>query len=210
MPLKINKDTKVIYTAKDILEAEYPEMWQKATEAVDKLIALQKDLVTIIPKSKENIPTGFGQLQNREARTCFIKYIYLLSLYAFANKVAQMLEVQCRDLAEKENGKFRDETEDAMWALEKTLDSFETMPWDEPLQDNEDGLLRLNELKEQFKQNMDWKVLPSWSFTDIVGTIKTSGIQNESLWNNVNECPVPCESNIDGLLVDDNEMIRIY
>lgn len=197
MALKITSKSKVSpvsYTRKEIMESKFPDLWERANRAVDKLIALQKDLVVVMPKSKKDMPAN---------------YIYLLSLYAFAKKVAQIIEAQCRDLAEKENGKYRDETEDAKYALEKTLDAFETMPWDELLQD-ESGLCRLKELKEQFQNNMWWQVLPSWSFNDIVGTINTSGIQNESLWNNVNECPVPCEPNINGLLVDDDEMIRIY
>ena len=193
------------YTRKEILENEFPELWNRAYEAIEKLIGLQNSLVETLLNSKAVIPDSFGNQGNDEAEKKLLIHIYLLSLYSFANKVAQMIEKQCKTLAENSE---RNETEEV--ELKKTLDTFDAFPWEDLMRDHHTGLLRLNGLKERFKQNMDWNVFSQWSFRDIIGNIENHGLKYEPLWNNAIEFPIPTKSNIFPLLANEGEMIRIY
>lgn len=205
--LQINSRTKINkepYTRKEILVNEFPELWNRANKAIEKLISLQNSLVEILPNSKAVVPNSFDSQGNDVAEKNLLTHIYLLSFYSFANKVAQMIEEQCKTLAENSNQSETEEDE-----LKNTLDTFDAFPWEDLKQDHNTGLLRLNGLKEHFKQNMDWNVFRQWSFRDIFGSIETHGLKCGSMWKEANEFPIPAKSNIVPLLANDDDMIRI-
>ena len=85
-----------------------------------------------------------------------------------------VVDKQCRQLAEANDN---EDIEDAKNALEKMLSVVETIPSDRLINDPECGLLKLDEIKKQFKpdnpdnpDNIDTEVLiPYGVFSDIVG-----------------------------------------
>ena len=52
-----------VYTHAEILECDYPELWDKAQELVVRLTTLQKKIIPILPKLHQQLPTNIQQLQ---------------------------------------------------------------------------------------------------------------------------------------------------
>ena len=208
MALKITKKMKISslpYTRKEILEQEHTDLWNRAEAAVNRLIDLQQKLVMGLPDSKQGVPTDIEMLENKDVQLGYLKHLHLISLYGLAKKVVEIIEMQCRTLAEK-NGP---DVEDAKTDLTKTMDVFESIPWDELEREYVVGLFWQDLLKRLFKH--DWMVEGTrWPFSDYIGVIKYHGLKDESLWQDIMAGTLPTNSNISRLLDDDNEMIRIY
>jgi hypothetical protein len=64
MTLRINKDTKVSYTLKDIMENEHSELWNKALACVKVLSEVQKHIVDLLPDCRKQLPTHFADLHD--------------------------------------------------------------------------------------------------------------------------------------------------
>lgn len=208
MKFRINKDTKVSYTLKEIMENEQSELWNKALVCVKVLSEVQKHIVDILPDCRKQLPTHFADLQDEKAQSVLMNHIRLRSLYAFSDYIFKMIEKQCKDLAEC-SGHADSEEADAAAVLQTTLTIVSEIPFDSLINDTVTGLLRINEIKDRLHGGLDFIVYSNLWFRDIIGTIDNHGLTDESLWLSVVESQDPVCSNIKELL-DDDKMVRIY
>lgn len=217
MALRITA-TPLPYTRRDIMDEYFPELLEQSEQCFKKMEELQKKVVLLLSNSQRQIPDPASEtannLQKMQVQQNLMEYIYLKSLYGFANKLCEIIDCQCRSLAEAKNKEVQEDIDKSKELLENALDIAITVKIDEPLK----GMLYLDDVIEsQFKERKvlaDFSVLKtrerngSWTFRDITGTIKSKGI-TQSLWADVKNDDIPIDSNIRPLL-DDNEMLRIY
>jgi hypothetical protein len=208
MTLRINKDIKVSYTLKDIMENEHSELWNKALACVKVLSEVQKHIVDLLPDCRKQLPTHFADLQDEKAQSVLMKHIRFCSLYAFSECIFKMIEKECKDLAECSSCSGSEEA-GAAAVLRTTLTKVSEIPFDSLMNDIVTGLLMINEIKDRLHEGLDFIVYSNWSFRDIVGTIDNHGLIDESLWVSVVESQDPICSNLKELL-DDDKMVRIY
>lgn len=202
-----NNDNRIIhsYTAKEIMEDDYPELWNRATEITNKLVEVQNKLVKMLPVCKENLPKSFEDLAEQKAQLNLSDYIRLRLLYDFTGKLWEFINNQCHELAKKHSEHGEGE-KDSEIALCHTLDVAISFPFEEIANDRVTGLLRFN---ERFIQGMLVIAYGNWEFHDIIGTINNFGLQHERLWRDAVADTIPTCSNI-GKLLSDNEMLRVY
>ena len=208
MTLRINKDIKVSYTLKDIMENEHSELWNKALACVKVLSEVQKHIVDLLPDCRKQLPTHFADLQDEKAQSVLMKHIRFRSLYAFSECIFKMIEKECKDLAECSSCSGSEEA-DAAAVLQTTLTKVSEIPFDSLMNDTVTGLLMINEIRDRLHEGLDFIVYSNWSFRDIVDTIDNHGLIDESLWVSVVESQDPICSNLKELL-DDDKMVRIY
>lgn len=209
MPIKIGAGTRIgPYTRKDIMQAHHSDLWARAECVASSLLDLQKELVGMLPDAKRLLPGNLEELKDEVAQGNFLNYIKLRSLYFLSKKMWNVVDKQCRQLAEANDN---DDIEDAKNALEKTLSVVETIPSDRLINDPECGLLKLDEIKKQFKpDNIDTEVLiPYGMFSDIVGEYQFGKLMCEKWLELAIRNEDPSAPSI-GQLLDDDQLIRIY
>ena len=146
MPIKIGAGTRICpYTRKDIMQVHHSDLWTRAECVASSLLDLQKELVGMLPDAKRLLPGNLEELKDEVAQGNFLNYIKLRSLYFLSKKMWNVVDKQCRQLAEANDN---DDIEDAKNALEKTLSVVETIPSDKLINDPECGLLKLDEIKK--------------------------------------------------------------
>ena len=208
MALRINKDLKVSYTLKEIMENEQSELWNQAVTCVKVLSEVQKHIVDLLPDCRKQLPAHFADLQDEKAQSVLMNHIRFRSLYAFSECIFKMIEKECKDLAEC-SGCSDSEEADAAAVLQTTLTIVSEIPFDSLINDTVTGLLRINEIKDRLHGGLDFIDYSNLWFRDIIGTIDNHGLIDESLWVSVVESQDPICSNLKGLL-DDDKMVRIY
>jgi hypothetical protein len=217
MAIKINSKTKVSqgpYTRKEMMQEYQSGLWNRADEVASAILDLQKEVVEMLPEAKRLLPRNYEELKGAESQTNFVNYIRLRSLYAFAEEIWKVIEVQCSKLAEAENDNARELIDDCEGALDKTLGVSETIPFEKLVDQKTFGLDELNELLLSFKNNPhDFIVLRhsrgTWSFLDIMGTIANYGLMYEGLLSAALSDDLPSGPSIGQLLADD-QSIRFY
>lgn len=202
-----------VYTHAEILEDDYPELWDKAQELVGSLTALQEKIIPALPKLHQQLPTNIQQLQTLEAQINLQTYILARSLYAFAERVFTLLDEQCTELAQALNEKDSDAEDDALAKLERTLDILANAPLEDIASDSVTGLLRLSRVTCEFEHRLDFSVFhmekADWTFHDIMGTIASLGLCCEDLLQDAINCTLPNCVSV-GKLLDDDTMQRVY
>jgi hypothetical protein len=204
---------------RDFLECNYPELLETAESGCAVLTELQNALVELLPLSKKMLPSNIGQLADIEAQANFMTYIYHHSLFAFADKAYTMLNTQCTALAEALNSGLEEEEKEAADKLQKTIKALSNIPFENLLEHNAVGLLRLEIFKDYLQERLDFNVIPvfdatgkqigDWSFRDITGAIARRGLSDEQLLTDCIGAPLPCCHTI-GKVVDDERLLRIY
>lgn len=202
-----------VYTHAEILECDYPELWDKAQELVVRLTTLQKNIIPTLPKLHQQLPTNIQQLQTPVAQINLQSYILARSLYAFAGKVFTLLDKQCTELAKALNDKDNYTEKDALAKLERTLEIFANAPLEEIASNSVTGLLRLSSVTYEFEYRLYFPVFhmekAEWSFHDIMGAIANSGLCREDLLQDTINCALPTCVSV-GKLLDDDTMQRVY
>jgi hypothetical protein len=183
------------------------------------LAELQNAVIELLPLSKKLLPNDIKQLANVEAQANLMTFIFHYSLFAFAGKAYTMLKEQCTALAEALNSNNYEEEDKLADNLKKTLEALSRIPFDNQLDHDAVGLMRLDTFKDYLQENLDFLVIPvidangslrsNWSFRDITGTIMRHGLSYEPLLTNCIDAPLPKNTTI-GELVDNEKMVRIY
>lgn len=204
-----------VYTHAEILECDYPELWDKAQELVVRLTALQEKIIPTLPMLHQQLPTNIQGLQTPEAQMNLQTYILARSLYAFAEKVFTLLDKQCTELAKALNANDNYAEEDALAKVERTLEILANAPLEEISSDSVTGLLRLINVTYEFEYRLDFSVFhmekADWTFHDIMGTIAIASIglcYEDLLQDAINSALPTCVSV--GKLLDDDTMRRVY
>jgi hypothetical protein len=201
--------TRPVYTHAEILECDYPELWDKAQELVGSHTALQKMIIPALPKLHQQLPTNIQKLQTPEAQMNLQTYILARSLYAFAERVFTLLDEQCTELAKALNEKDSDAEKDALAKLERTLDILANAPLEEISSDPVTGLLRLSDVTYEFEHRLYFMVFYRAGFHDIMGIIAHSGLCYEALLQEAINDALPIQISV-GKLLDDDTMQRVY
>ena len=199
----------LVYTHAEILEDDYPELWDKAQELVVRLTALQEKIIPTLPKLHQQLPTNIQQLQTPEAQINLQTYILARSLYAFAGKVFTLLDEQCTELAQALNEKDSDAEKDALAKLERTLEILANAPLEDIASNPQTGLQRLSDVTYEFEHRLDFMVFYRASFHDIMGIIAHSGLCYEDLLQQAINDALPIQISV-GKLLDDDTMRRVY
>lgn len=211
--LKISSATQYYgpHTRREFLEENYLEFLDAAESGCKVLTVLQETLVDLLPLSKQLLPSDIKQLGHVEAQANFMVFIYHYALYAFADKVYDMLKTECTTLAEALNANDSQKEMDAANALKKILDALSKIPFDNLLDQGAIGLFRLNIFKDYLCDRFDFPVIPngSWTFRDITVPMVNDGLSNQRLLTDCINTILPTCHTI-GKVVDDEEMIRIY
>jgi hypothetical protein len=205
--------TRPVYTHAEILECDYPELWDKAQELVVRLTTLQENIIPTLPKLHQQLPTNIQKLQTSEAQINLQTYILARSLYAFAERVFTLLDEQCTELAKALNVEDSDAEEDALAKVKRTLEILASAPLEEISSDSVTGLLRLSSVTCEFEHRLDFSVFhmekADWTFHDIMGTIASLGLCCEDLLQDAINCALPTCVSV-GKLLDDDTMQRVY
>ena len=197
-----------VYTHAEILECDYPELWDKAQELVVRLTALQEKIIPILPKLHQQLPTNIQQLQTPEAQINLQSYILARSLYSFAERVFKLLDEQCTELAKALNTSDRYAEDDALAEVKRTLEILANAPLEEIASDSVTGLLRLSSVIDRFKYTLGVSV-GKWTFHDIMGVIAHYGLCREDLLQEATNDALPIQVSV-GKLLDDDTMQRVY
>ena len=197
-----------VYTHAEILECDYPELWDKAQELVVRLTTLQESIIPILPKLHQQLPTNIQQLQTPEAQINLQTYILARSLYSFAERVFKLLDEQCTELAKALNTHDRYAEDDALAEVKRTLEILANAPLEEIVSDSVTGLLRLSSVIDRFKYTLGVSV-GKWEFHDIMGIIAHYGLCREDLLQDTINCALPNCVSV-GKLLDDDTMQRVY
>ena len=198
-----------VYTHAEILECDYPELWDKAQELVVRLTALQEKIIPTLPKLHQQLPTNIQQLQTPEAQINLQTYILARSLYAFAGKVFMLLDKQCTELAKALNEKDSDAEDDALAEVERTLEILANAPLEDIAANPQTGLQRLSSVTCEFEHRLDFMVFYHASFHDIMWNIAHSGLCYEDLLQEAINDALPIQISV-GKLLDDDTMRRGY
>ena len=197
-----------VYTHAEILECDYPELWDKAQELLVRLTTLQESIIPILPKLHQQLPTNIQQLQTPEAQINLQTYILARSLYSFAERVFKLLDEQCTELAKALNTHDRYAEDDALAEVKRTLEILANAPLEEIASDSVTGLLRLSSVIDRFKYTLGVSV-GKWEFHDIMGIIAHYGLCREDLLQDTINCALPNCVSV-GKLLDDDTMQRVY
>lgn len=212
MALQINRNTKSAYTYRDIMELEFQQLWEGAQKYMEHLTQVQTKVVEMLPKYKSLLPDEFAKLKGKEAQMNLLDYIRLKSIYTFADEAFNVLDKLCHDLVVAENAQDQEGIDSNSFKIEALC----KIQLDDLISDEVTGFQRLCEKWQDLRKESiitDWIVFNNkgrtWSFGDIVGTINSYDLFNESLWRDATQNKDPEAVSV-GKLLDSDEMIRIY
>lgn len=195
------------YTYKEIVEIDYPEIWDLAKGCLQIAEAWQEMTVDLMPLYKK--------------RSTLLNYLKVRSIYGLARYVADQENRLCHQLAFCDNDQDHDGVDHAKIALADLFEAFGQVDAFDIVQDNKEGFHKLEQAVEGFGERTDFHVMDcyskedrhsTWSFRDITGNLKHGESSRDTLWEAANNSPDPTKPNIDGLMEseEDNKLIRMY
>ena len=194
------------------MELEFQQLWEGAQKYMEHLTQVQTKVVEMLPKYKSLLPDEFAKLQGKEAQMNLLDYIRLKSIYTFADEAFNVLDKLCHDLVVAENAQDQEGIDSNSFKIEALC----KIQLDDLISDEVTGFQRLCAKWQDLRKESiitDWIVFNNkgrtWSFGDIVGTINSYDLFNESLWRDATQNKDPEAVSI-GKLLDSDEMIRIY
>ena len=208
----IKKIARRPYTPREIIEDEFPEMFETGTGCLYELVRWQEKVVDLLPSYKKQVVDSQYNRETKEAQAHLQNYLKLRSLYGFACKIAEQVNQRCRELADRgENQKEN--------ALAHLFEAFGKVDFDDIVQDDQEGFHKLEQTVEGFKKDAELfsqiacsKVVGMWTFYDIVTPLKNGKSPSDSLWEAAIGSTDPTKPNIGGLMEseEDNRMDRMY
>ena len=205
------------YNYKEIVELDYPDIWNAANESVRRAYIIQQMMVKMLPTFHGKVPADAEMQQSEKAIKLLENYLKLRSFYCFGHYIWEVANRLCHELAESSNeGDYNgvDKAKTDLVALFETIDKVDVT---DIVQDQETGF---EKLKQALGRIDFFPVLEgytskgshtSWSFQDIVGTLQNGG-PTDRLWACALNCPVPTEPDVAGLMEseEDNIIVRMY
>ena len=194
----ITDGKKMPYTYKEIVEINYPEIWDLAQRCLKISEVWQEMSVEL--------------MQTLKRRSLLLDYLKVRSLYGYADYIGKQVNLLCHELASCENKQDHDGVNNAKIKLAELFENFGKVDALDIAQDNTDGFRKLEQAIEGFGKKADFPVMPNWSFQDIVGALKNGDSYYDSLWETASNSPDPTQPDIDGLMEseEDNKPVRMY
>lgn len=197
MTLKFS--TNQIIAMQEYLEYEYEEVLEQLQNANEELINLQEKAIQYATKCKAALPADEGKIDN-VAKESIKNYLYALAMFRFAGKVWSLIEDSLQRIVEalEKNDRYADEvTED----LQELLAKIGKVPFDKLADFNNCSMFCLESVMDSFPHRIDpwvckvYNANATWSFRDITGTLKNSGLTNDLITCACN-APVPTKVTI--------------
>lgn len=129
------------YTYKEIVEIDYPEIWDLAQSCLQITKAWQEMTVDLMPLFKK--------------RSTLLNYLKVRSLYSFASYIAEQVNHLCHQLAFCANEQDQEGVDHAKIALVDLFDAFGKLDAFDIALDNIDGFLKLEQDVEGFGERTD-------------------------------------------------------
>lgn len=206
MRLIIRKECRV-YTTPEIMERDYPELWNRVCEQEVQLRSLQGEIVKVMPEWKKRLVNSVEELvKSREAQLDLQYYLTLRALYLFAHKVWRNLYGLCDKLTNTPQG----EDCDSEAYLNDLLSKLEDASLEDLLNsDDEDVLIRLAKIVEPITYDVV-DVVGHWSLRDITrGNTYNPNLHHPDLLPSALSAEDFTEVNI-GEIAADDKMSRVY
>ena len=196
-----------VYTTPEIMENDYPELWERVCKQEARLTSLQVEIIKVLPEWKKRLVNSVEELvKSQDAQLDLQYYITLRALYLFAHKAWRNLYELCDTLTrsayhtdcdtEDELNDLLSKLEDA--GLEDLLNS-----------DDEDVLISLAKIVEPITHDVVG-VVGCWSLRDITrGNIYNPDLCRPNLLSSALSAEDFTEVNIGEIAADDN-MKRVY
>lgn len=196
MGLKVSNDQR--QTLQEYLEYEYEEVLEQLQDANEELINLQEKAIQYATKCKAALPADKGGIDANVEKN-IMNYLYALSLFAFASRVWSLIDEALKkmDDALQKNKYVEERTEDLQALLEKVCN----VPFDKLVDFNNCSMFCLESVMDSFPHRIDpwvckaYNANATWSFRDITGTLKNSGLTNDLITCACN-APVPTKVTI--------------
>jgi hypothetical protein len=180
MELKVSKDQS--QTLQEYLEYDYPELLEQLKCANKGLINLQVKAIEYATICKVALSAEVGKIDANVEKN-IMNYLYALSLFAFASRVWSFIDEALKkmDDALQKNNYVEERTEDLQALLEKVCN----VPFDKLVDFNNCSMFCLESVMDSFPHRIDpwvckaYNANATWSFRDITGTLKNSGLTND-------------------------------
>ena len=206
MRLIIRKECRV-YTTPEIMERDYPELWDRVCEQEVQLRSLQGEIVKVMPEWKKRLVNSVEELaKSHEAQLDLQYYITLRALYLFAHKVWRNLYGLCDKLTNTPQG----EDCDSEAYLNDLLSKLEDASLEDLLNTNDESLLIcLAKIVEPITYDVV-DVVGCWSLRDITrGNAYSPDLCHPDLLPSALSAEDFTEVNI-GEIAAYNKMNRVY
>ena len=204
------------YTLKEILQTELPDLWNGADKSIRILKEWQEMVVKQLPKFKKKLPDDFEMLKRNTSQISLLNYITLRSIYGMSEKLWELIDYLCHQIAENHNRGDKDKVDDLKLQLDEIQKRMKDILIADFVKDNSCGFFRLYKTIDSFNPRLDFSVFKTrkgiGSYYDITENIRVHGLQYESLGKDAFESQDPTASSITGLMEkpEDNEMVRVY
>lgn len=190
--------TNQIITMQEYLEYDYPELLEQLKCANKELINLQVKAIEYATICKVALSAEVGKIDANVEKN-IMNYLYALSLFAFASRVWSLIDEALKkmDDALQKNKYVEERTEDLQALLEKVCN----VPFDKLVDFNNCSMFCLESVMDSFPHRIDswvckvYNANATWSFRDITGTLKNSGLTNDLITCACN-APVPTKVTI--------------
>lgn len=190
--------TNQIITMQEYLEYDYPELLEQLKCANKELINLQVKAIEYATICKVALSAEVGKIDANVEKN-IMNYLYALSLFAFASRVWSLIDETLKkmDDALQKNKYVEERTEDLQALLEKVCN----VPFDKLVDFNNCSMFCLESVMDSFPHRIDpwvckvYNANATWSFRDITGTLKNSGLTNDLITCACN-APVPTKVTI--------------
>ncbi len=187
-----------------LFQSAHMDLWEKAANLTYQLTTLQNEWVNMMNGMITLLPSKVEDVNNVEKQTILLNYIRLYSFYRFAYKLWTLVDDKCREIVHSERNGASAYVDDLIIELERIMAVAKELPLAELAKDEKEGLLKLESLKEQIQERMDWGVFrenaATWSFLDIIETIKGEQTEREKLWEVTIKSIPPTGANIGKIL----------
>lgn len=209
------------YTYKEIVEIDYPEIWDLAQSCTQMLHGWQEMLVEPMKVFHEHLPADVESRTSKNAQITFLNYLKMRSLFGLAYEIWEQVNHWCHALGVSGNVRDNEGVEKARVALADLFEAFAKVDVIDIAQDNIEGFQKLERAVDAFGTFHDFLVMPIyhndvrwgiWDFRDITGNIASHGLQDDALWKSALHDIVPATPNIGGLMEseEDNKLVRMY
>lgn len=212
---------KLPYTLKEIVEFDYPKIWDLAQNCTQMLHGWQEMLVEPMQVFHENLPADVEARTSENTQITFLNYLKLRSLYGLAYEIWEQVNHWCHKLGVSGNELDEEGVNKAKAVLTDLFKAFGKVDAVDIAHDNVNGFQKLEQAVDGFGTFHEFIVMPiyhndvqrgNWGFRDIIGNIAAHGLQNDALWESALRDTVPTAPNIGGLMEseEDNKLIRMY
>ena len=216
MRLILSKECRVC-TTPEIMENDYPELWERVCMQEARLTSLQVEIVKVLPEWKKRLVNSVEELvKSRDAQLDLQYYLTLHALYLFAYDVWRKHYIGDKepyniyDLCDKLTDTPKGEDTYTENDLAELLSKLEDVNLEDLLNsDDEDVLIRLVKIVEPITHDVVG-VVGCWSLRDITrGNTYNPDLCHPDLLSSALSAEDFTEVNIGKIAADDN-MKRVY